>query len=85
MIPTPQECISLLDFQYQSYRYKRLLSKQYNYINIPKNREKILDKSEKLYKIVTNSSKNKMTAFYKSLSCNFKLLEEKRNLYKAKE
>lgn len=77
MIPVPQECVYLLDIKNKSYGYRRLLSEQYSYINTSKNKEKILDKSSKLYNIVTKSSKSKMAKFYKNLSCNFKLLEEK--------
>ena len=85
MIPVPQECVYLLDIKSKSYGYKRLLSEQYSYINKPENREKILDKSEKLYNIVTKSHKSKLSKFYKDLSCNFKLLEEKSAEYKIKE
>ena len=82
MIPVPQECVYLLDIKSKSYGYKRLLSEQYSYINKPENRKKILDKSKKLYNIVTKSHKSKMSKFYKDLSCNFKLLEEKSVEYK---
>lgn len=82
MIPVPEECVSLLDTKNKSYGYKRLLSEQYSYINRPDNRKKILDKAEKIYKIVTENKKGKMTKFYKDLSCDFKLLEEKCSEYK---
>ena len=77
MIPVPQECVSLLDVTDKSYAYRRLLSEQYKYINRPENKQKIMDKAEKIYNIVTGTSKGKMAKFYKSLSCDFKLLEEK--------
>lgn len=77
MIPVPQKCIHLLDFKNKSYGYKRLLSEQYSYINMTENKIKILDKAKRLYNIVTNIHKSKMSRFYKDLSCNFKLLEEK--------
>ena len=83
MIPVPQEYVYLLDLKGKSYGYRRLLSEQYSYINKPENKKKILDKSEKLYKIVTKSSKSKMARFYKELSCDFKLLEEKSLKYKV--
>lgn len=35
-------------------------------------------------KIVTKNSKSKMAAFYKGLSCDFKLLEEKSKQYNKK-
>ena len=72
MIPVPQQNVHLLDM-----KYKRLLSEQYSYINIPKNRDKIVQKAEKIYNIVTKNGKSKMTKFYKDLSCDFKLLEQK--------
>ena len=76
MIPVPQECVYLLDLKSKSYGYKRLLSEQYSYINIPQNKQKIMDKAEKLYNIVTKNSKSKMSKFYKDLSCDFYLLEQ---------
>lgn len=77
MIPVPQKCIELLDIKSKSYGYRRLISEQYSYINIPDNRKNILDKSKKLYNIVVRPNKSKMAKFYKSLSCDFKLLEGK--------
>ena len=81
MIPVPQECVSILDSKNKSYRYKRLLSEQYSYINQPQNKQKIIDKAEKIYNIVTKNSRSQMARFYKELSCDFKLLEEKSNNY----
>ena len=81
MIPVPQECVCLLDIKNKSYGYKRLLSEQYSYINQPQNKQKIMDKAEKIYNVVTKNSKSQMARFYKELSCNFKLLEEKSNNY----
>lgn len=77
MIPVPKEYVYLLDIKNKSYGYKRLLSEQYSYINKPNNRQKIIDKAQRIYNIVTNDKKNKVSLFYKDLSCNFKLLEEK--------
>ena len=57
MIPVPQECVYLLDIKNKSYGYKRLLAEQYSYINTTANKEKILEKSEKHYNIVTNSKR----------------------------
>ena len=76
MIPVPQDCVELLDVKDKTYAYRRLLSEQYKYINLPDNRQKIMDKAEKLYTIVTGNSKGKTAKFYKGLSCDFKLLEE---------
>lgn len=83
MIPVPQNSVYLLDMKSKSYGYKRLLSEQYSYINKTENKQKILDKADKLYNIVTKSSKSKMAKFYKDLSCDFKLLEEKSTKYKV--
>ena len=78
MIPVPKECLYFIDISKQSYGYKRLLAEQYSYINMPKNKKIIISKAKQLYKIVTSfEEKSKTTNFYKNLSCNFKLLEEK--------
>ena len=42
-----------------------------------------MEKAEKLYNIVSKNSKSKMVNFYKDLSCDFKLLEEKSAEYKV--
>ena len=83
MIPVPQGSVYLLDMKNKSYGYKRLLSEQYSYINRPENKLKIMEKAEKLYNIVSKNSKSKMVKFYKDLSCDFKLLEEKSIQYKV--
>ena len=83
MIPVPPDSVYMLDTKDKSYGYKRLLSEQYNYINIPANREKIIYKAEKIYNIVTKESKSKMSKFYKELSCDFKILEQKCIEYKG--
>lgn len=83
MIPVPLESVELLDIKSKSYGYKRLLSEQYSYINKPENKQKIMDKATKIYSVVTKSSKSKMVKFYKELSCDFKILEEKCLQYKA--
>ena len=82
MIPVPKEKVYLLDAKNKSYGYKRLLSEQYSYINMTENKRKIINKAEKIYEIVTKNSKSKMAKFYKDLSCDFKLLEEKCLQYK---
>ena len=46
-------------------------------INMPENKQKIMNKAEKIYNIVTSDSKGKTSKFYKGLSCNFKVLEVK--------
>jgi len=82
MIPVPQDSIYLLDIKNKSYGYKRLLSEQYSYINLANNKSKIINKAEKLYFYATSNSKGKTAKFYKELSCDFKLLEEKSLDYK---
>ena len=85
MIPVPQECVYLLDTTSKSYGYKRLLAEQYSYINQPQNKEKIIEKAEKIYELVTKeNTKSKTALFYKQISCNFKMLEEKCLQYKNK-
>ena len=82
MIPVPNNSIYPLDIENISYGYKRLISEQYSYINITENKHKIMHKAEKIYNIVNSNSNNKMARFYKELSCNYKLLEEKSLEYK---
>ncbi len=48
-----------------------------------KNKQKIINKAEKIYHVVTKESKSKMAKFYKDLGCDFKLLEEKSKLYNS--
>ena len=83
MIPVPQESVYLLDMKSKSYGYKRLLSEQYSYINKNENKVKIMEKAERIYNIVARNGKSKMDKFYKNLSCDFKLLEEKSAKYKG--
>lgn len=82
MIPVPLESVYLLDIKNRSYGYKRLLSEQYSCINKTENKKKIIETAEKIYTLVTKNSKSKIVKFYKDLSCNFKLLEEKCSEYK---
>jgi protein AbiQ len=82
MIPVPIRCVIPLNLQDKSYGYKRLLHEQYSCINTSQNKLKITYKSEKIYYIVTSSSNTKMSKFYKDLSCDFKLLEQKSLEYK---
>ena len=76
MIPVPRGSVELLDVKNKPYAYRRLLSEQYKYINMLDNKQKIIEKADKIYTIVTGNSKGKTAKFYKELSCNFKLLEE---------
>lgn len=78
MIPVPKNDLYLLDISSKSYGYKRLLNTQYSIINTPINKNSIVDKARSIYNIVNNKNlQNKTALFYKSLSCNFALLEEK--------
>lgn len=77
MIPIMESMVNPLDLENKSYGYRRLISEQYSYINRTKNKEEILKKATKLYEIITTGKKSKMVKFYKDLSCNFELLEEK--------
>lgn len=77
MIPVPEQSIYPLDIKNISYGYERLISEQYSYINITENKHKIMHKAERIYSIVSSNSNSKMARFYKELSCNYKLLEEK--------
>lgn len=82
MIPVPKEEMKPLNIKDKTYGYKRLLSEQYSIINKTENKEKILSKAEKIYNIIADdNNKGKKRNFYKKLSCNFKMLEEKEKLY----
>lgn len=83
MIPVPLASIELLNINDKTYGYKRLVSEQYSNINMSQNKQKIIKKAEKIYNIVTQENKSKMAKFYKELSCDFKLLEEKSKLYNS--
>ena len=79
MIPVPEDSVSLIDIKDKNYGYKRLIFDQYSYINQKRNKERIIKKAEKIYKLVTMTKNNKSRTaiFYRELSCNFKFLEEK--------
>ena len=83
MIPVPEDCVEILDIKDKTYAYRRLLSEQYKYINMPDNKQKIMKKADRIYTIVTGNSKGKTAKFYKELSCNFKLLEQQSLVYKG--
>ena len=76
MIPVIESVLKPIKFSdINDKKYRNLLMAQNNFIQ--QNTEKIREKAEKLYKIVTIDKKE----FFINLSCNFKLLEEKANLY----
>ena len=80
MIPVPKniKVVELLNYDIQDKKYKDLISAEYRYIN--SNKEEIYIRANKMYKYVTNDKSN----FLKTISCNFKLLEEKCKLYNEK-
>lgn len=77
MIPVPLECVQKFDIDTKRYGYKRLIEEQYSYINISSNVIKIKEKASSLYDMVVSDENSNKTRFYKKLSCNFKVLEEK--------
>lgn len=77
MIPVIEEVLKPIEFSgIEDEKYRNLLMAQNNFIQ--QNTEKIRNKAEKLYKIVTVDKKK----FFIDLSCNFKLLEQKVASYK---
>ena len=81
MIPISKNIsvISLLEYNKQDEKYKRLISAEYRYIN--SNKEEIYKRARKMYIAVTKHKNN----FLKNIACNFKLLEEKSLEYKNNE
>lgn len=73
MIPVfkDNDVIEILDYNKQDSRYKDLISSEYRYIN--SNKEEIHKRAQKMYKQVTSNNNN----FFKSIACDFKLLEKK--------
>ena len=73
MIPVPPNTnvTRLLEYKKQDKNYKNLISAEYRYIN--SNKEQIYKRVAKMYTLITNTKNN----FLKTISCNFKLLEEK--------
>lgn len=76
MIPVPSECVKLLEFDKQEEKYKILLRQQIIYIN--QNEDKILKKANSLYRSVIGHT----NLFLESISCDFKVLENKCNKFK---
>ena len=81
MIPISKNIsvISLLEYNKQDEKYKKLISAEYRYIN--SNKEEIYKRARKMYIAVTKHKNN----FLKNIACNFKLLEEKSLEYKNNE
>ena len=81
MIPIPEDLavINLLDYINQEKKYRDLISAEYKYVNSNKN--EIYKRAKRLYLAVTKDKPN----FLKTISCNFKLLEEKASSYGERE
>lgn len=69
---------SLLKYNEQDDKYKNLVSAEYRYIN--SNKEEIYKRANKMYIAVTKHKNN----YLKTISCDFKVLEEKCLKYKQK-
>ena len=80
MIPVPRgvNVTSLLKYNEQDDKYKNLVSAEYRYIN--SNKEEIYKRANKMYIAVTKHKNN----YLKTISCDFKVLEEKCLKYKQK-
>ena len=77
MLPVLDSELTYISFNdIEDTKYRNLLIAQNNFIQA--NTSKILKRATKLYKWVTSDKK----IFFASISCNFKLLEEKSKLYK---
>lgn len=76
MIPVPKDYIQLLDFNSRGEKYKNLLQAENDFIN--DNKDIIYEKAKKIYKNVIKFK----NPFFKEISCNFELLEEKCKVYK---
>ncbi len=79
MIPVPKniKVANLLEYNQQNEKYKSLIAAEYRYINA--NKKEIYKRANKMYIIVTRHKNN----FLKTISCDFKLLEEKCIKYKS--
>lgn len=73
MIPVPiqSNITKMLEYSKQDKKYQDLISAEYRYINA--NKEEIYKRANKMYIAVTKHKNN----FFKSIACDFKLLEEK--------
>ena len=73
MIPVPnnKNVTTVLEYNKQDKKYKDLISAEYRYIN--SNKEEIYKRANKMYVAVTKHTNN----FFKTIACNFTLLEEK--------
>ena len=79
MIPVPDECIVPLVIKNEKdEKYKDLLNKEYRFCK--DNEKKILNKASKIYDMVINNKKQKLT----DNSCDFIMLEKACLKYKKK-
>ncbi|MCL2354603.1 MAG: type III toxin-antitoxin system ToxN/AbiQ family toxin [Oscillospiraceae bacterium] len=77
MLPIDKKLLTYISFNdIKDYRYRKLLSKENRFIQ--KHTEEIRKKANQLYKIVTVEKRE----FFVSISCDFKLLEQKCRKYK---
>ena len=75
MIPVPETAIQLLDFNSRGDKYRDLLQAESDFINDNKNI--VYSKAKKMYRNVVHIK----VPFFISISCNFKLLEQKLKEY----
>lgn len=78
MIPIPMKMnvMNILNYSEQDKNYRNLISAEYRFVN--SNKEEIYKRANKMYIAVTQHKNN----FLKTITCNFKLLEEKAREYK---
>jgi protein AbiQ len=80
MIPVPSNCLEeLIIANEEDLDYKLLLNKEYNFCM--DNKDKIIEKANKIYKKVIKNQNQKLT----DNSCDFKLLEQAYSGYSARE
>ena len=71
MIPIPEQCLKRLVIKdIKDEKYRMLVNKEYNFCMA--NQERIEKKAKKIYDMVTNNKKQKLT----DNSCDFYLLEK---------
>lgn len=79
MIPVPDECLSRLTIKEEDdENYRNLLNKEYQFCK--DNEDKIEKKAKKIYDMVVENKKQKLT----DNSCDFKLMEQAYMEYKAR-
>ena len=77
MIPIEKDLLTYIDFnQIEDVKYKNWLQMQNRFVR--KYTDKIIERANEMYNIITKEK----DSFFISISCNFKLLEEKAREYK---